>query len=37
MAAVELMQTMPYFIGEAGPEDVDGVGNYLKGIKSFDK
>jgi hypothetical protein len=31
-----LMRTMPYFIGEAGPEDVDGTGNYIRSIKSGD-
>lgn len=27
---------MPYFVGEAGPDEVDGVGNYVRAVRSAD-
>ncbi|KAI5480013.1 phosphatase dcr2 [Pseudohyphozyma bogoriensis] len=31
-----LMKSMPYFVGQAGPSNVDGTGNYVKPIRSAD-
>lgn len=34
---MQLMSTMPYFIGEAGPTGADmGVGNYLRSVSAGD-
>lgn len=33
---MKLYKTFPNFIGEAGPESVDGVGNYMRSIRSGD-
>jgi hypothetical protein len=30
------MSTLPYFVAEAGPSEVDGVGNYRLDLRSAD-
>ena len=33
---MNFMRSLPYFVGEAGPPSVDGVGNYALQLKSAD-
>lgn len=35
-AQVNLMKTLPYYVGEIGPNGVDGVGNYVRSIRAND-
>jgi len=35
-AQVNLMKTLPYYVGEIGPTGVDGVGNYVRSIRAND-
>ena len=33
---MRLAQSLPYFVGSAGPSEVDGVGNYVLKLRSGD-
>lgn len=35
-AQVNLMKTLPFYVGEIGPNGVDGVGNYVRSIRAND-
>lgn len=33
---INLMKTLPYYLGEIGPTNVDGSGNYVRSIRAAD-
>ncbi|GAA95593.1 uncharacterized protein L969DRAFT_101695 [Mixia osmundae IAM 14324] len=34
---MSMYQALPYFVGEAGPDHVDGIGNYMLSVRSHDQ
>jgi len=37
ISSIELLRKLPYFIGESGPKNVDGTGNYVRSIRAADE